>query len=259
MHILRIIIATLCITLSAWLSLASCRQTVASSNTPCTTDSQKVALTINAVHQAIGVDNMRRLAYANQPNTDGALSRNITAYFHVRFQLSISTLSIYAMLTQNTSELEKAVKTMEYSFSYLKPDGEFQLIVPTSLANMPPATEGDLASGTAFFLSSLGLALSSMQESSWFRTSAEAKPYRDRIERLRPRFELALKSFLNKRDILLKYDGQAPNRLLFDALAYQTLGTYLGNVTSTGFCRNLYTSRIGATNRARLFQRGWRI
>ncbi len=219
-------------------SLTSCNSNPQTQTfTKCTLDSQKVALTINAIHLAIGLDNMRRLAYANQPNANGALSRNITTYFHVRFQMGISTLTTYAILAQNTTELEKAVKAIEYSFSFQKPEGDFQLVVPSTLSGMT-ATEADLTSGTAFFMSSLGLALSSMNESVWFRTSAEAKPYRDRIERLKPRFEAALKYLLNQSDVLKKYDGAAPNRLFFDALAYLGVGAYLGNPVSMSFAED---------------------
>jgi hypothetical protein len=224
--------------------------------TKCTVDSQKVALNLNAMHLAIGLDNMRRLAYANQPNAEGALSRNITAYFHVRFQMSISTLTMYAILAQSTSELEKAVKTMEYSFLYQKPEGDFQIIVPTSLASMPPASETDLASGTAFFLSSLGIGLSSMQESSWFMTSPEARPYRERVERLKPKFEAALKYLMSKSDLLRRGDAEAPNRLFFDALAYQTLGRYVGNTSAQTLAETFVQAALALQKEAGYFQEG---
>ncbi len=228
----------LVILVSLHLSASSCSQSAPTQLfTKCTIDSQKVQLSINAVHLAIGLDNMRRLAYANQPNANGALSRNITAYFHVRFQMGISTLTTYAILAQSPVELEKAVKAIEYSFSFQKPEGDFQLIVPTSLSGMT-ATEADLTSGTAFFMSSLGLALSSMQESVWFRTSPEAKPYRERVERLKPKFEAALKYLLNQSDVLKKYDAAAPNRLFFDALAYLGVGAYLGSPVSLSFAED---------------------
>lgn len=211
-------------------SLSSCTSTQPITQTQCTTlDSQQVAHTLNSIHQAIGLDYMRRLALANQPNAEGALSRNIRAYFHVRFQISISTLTLYAVGAQNTAELEKAVKAIEYSFAYQKPDGDFQIVQPSTLTNVPPPMEVDLASGAAFFLSSLGVSLTSMQESTWFMTSAEARPYRERIERLKPKFESALQHLMRKSEVLRRGDAEAPNRLFFDALAYQTLGNYLKN------------------------------
>jgi hypothetical protein len=109
-----------------------------------TIDSQKVALNLNAMHLAIGLDNMRHAIWRmpiNRMPTE--LCRGISQ--------RISTLTMYAILAQSTSELEKAVKTMEYSFLYQKPEGDFQIVVPPSLATMPLASETDLASGTAFF------------------------------------------------------------------------------------------------------------
>jgi hypothetical protein len=199
---------------------------------------------------------MRRLAYANQPSAAGALSRNIAGYFHVRFQMSLSALSLYAILAQSPAELEKAVKAIEYSFSYQQSAGDFQLVVPASLAMMPPATDVDLASGTAFFLSSLGLALASMQESSWFQTASEAKPFKERIERLRPRFEAALKDLLGKGDLLRRYDAQAPNRLFFDALAYQALGAYLGNPQAQALATEFIQAALALQKEPGYFQEG---
>jgi hypothetical protein len=246
----------LVILVSLHLSASSCSQSAQPQPfTKCTVDSQKVQLSINAIHLAIGLDNMRRLAYANQPNANGALSRNITAYFHVRFQMGISTLTTYAILAQNPVELEKAVKAIEYSFSFQKPEGDFQLVVPTSLSGMT-ATEADLTSGTAFFMSSLGLALSSMQESAWFRTAPEAKPYRERVERLKPKFEAALKYLLNQSDVLKRYDGAAPNRLFFNALAYLGVGAYLGSPVSMSFAEDFIQRALALQQEVGFFKEG---
>lgn len=237
-------------------ALTACPQQQPPQMTKCTTEPQKVTLGLNAIHQAIGLENIRRLALANQPNSSGALSRNIPAYFNVRFQMSISTLTLYAILAQNTLELEKAVKTMEYSFSYQTPDGGFQIIVPASLASMPPASETDLASGTAFFLSSVGLGLASMQESSWFLTSAEARPYRERIERLKPQFDAALRYLMSKSELLQRGDAEAPNRLFFDALALQTLGAYLSNTQAQALAETFTRSAMALQQEAGYFKEG---
>lgn len=225
-----VVVACMIVSVCSGVCISACTSTQPIMQTQCTvTDSQAVAQTLNSIHRAIGLDVMRRLSFANQPTSEGALSRNSTGYFHVRFQMSISTLTMYAVLAENVTEVEKAVKAIEYSFQYQLPDGDFRLIQPASLAQMPPASEVDLASGSAFFLSSLGVSLSALQESRWFTTSNEARPYRERIEALRPKIVLALERLMQRSEILLRADAAAPNRLLFDALAYQTLGTY-GNI-----------------------------
>ncbi len=165
-----------------------------------------------------------------QPDADGALGRNKNGYFHVRFQVNMTSISDFAVAAERVDAVQYLLNTITYSFEKQNTDGSFEFSPPEELLNSPnyhPPAIGDLESGTAFFASSLGLSLLSLQNSNWFLSSQETQAARAALELLKPSFEKTLDYLLNSRDILSQYDVNAPNRLLFDALAYYSLGTYL--------------------------------
>ncbi len=192
----------------------------------CKIDSNLKFFTQNEMTQAFRNDIIEKLASSNQTNPEGALDRNKAAYFHVRFQLGISPLADYAVDAQNSTALEMAVRAIEYSFKYQKPDGDFQLVIPVELINTAAATEGDKISGTAFFYSSLGSGLLALNDNAGFQAQLAA---RKRIEILIPQYQLSLNFLKSRADILKAIDGNAPNRLFFDALAFYSMGRYLND------------------------------
>lgn len=165
-----------------------------------------------------------------QPNAEGALGRNKDGYFHVRFQINMTSISDYAIAAESVDAVQYLLNTIAYSFDQQIADGSFEFSPPEELVNSPsyhPPATGDLESGTAFFASSLGLSLLSLQNSNWFLSSQETQSARAALESLKPSFEKTLDYLIHSRAILSQYDAHAPNRLLFDALAYYSLGTYL--------------------------------
>jgi hypothetical protein len=172
---------------------------------------------------------IEKLASSNAPNINGAMSNNINAYFSVRFQIGISNLADYAIDVQNTTALEKVIKSIEYSFQYQLANGDFQLVIPPN-TNYPTPSEGDLASGNAFFLSSLGLALLALEESAYYNSTPNIS-FKNRIEILRPKIQTALNYLTTKNSVLQVYDKDAPNRLFFDAVAFYSLGKWLNDTS----------------------------
>ena len=165
-----------------------------------------------------------------KPAANGALGRNRDSYFHVRFQLAMSSVSDFAITTTRTDALEQFVNTVEYSFNHQLDGGNFEFSPPAELLNSPdyqPPSEGDLVSATAFFASSLGIALLSLETSPWYTSSSEAQQFKEEVAMYSLPIEKTLDYLISKQHILLQYDAKAPNRLLFDALAYYCLGKYL--------------------------------
>ncbi len=172
-------------------------------------------------------------ALTEQPNTLGALGRNKEGYFHVRFQLNITRLTDYAIQFESTEALTSFIKSVEYAFSFQKPEGDFQFSAPNYLLNSPdymPPSEAALASGTAFFAYSLGISLQSIMESKWYQTASFLEPIRQQIEALKPKIESMLSYLKKNKDILYMVDSKAPNRLLFNAIAFYSLGRYLHQI-----------------------------
>lgn len=173
---------------------------------------------------------IQNLASSNIPDLNGALSNNKNGYFSVRFQIGISNLADYTIDIQNITNLEMLVKSVEYSFQYQQTNGDFQIIIPPN-SNFPTPTEADIASGNAFFLSSLGLSLLALEESSFYNSSANLS-FKNRIENLRPQIQNSLNWLKTKQTILERYDANSPNRLFFDAVAFYSLGKWLNDSSS---------------------------
>ncbi|MEI6142807.1 MAG: hypothetical protein WCP85_26260 [Mariniphaga sp.] len=192
----------------------------------CTIDANQRFYTQNEMTAAFRNDVIEKLATSNQTDAAGALDRNKTAYFHVRFQMGISPLADYAVDAQNSTALEMVVRAIEYSFRYQLPDGDFQLIVPPDLVNTAVATEGDKVSGIAFFYSALGAGLLALQENSGYQAQLASKK---RVEILIPKYQLSLNYLKSKAALLKQIDANAPNRLFFDALAFYSMGKYLND------------------------------
>jgi hypothetical protein len=163
-----------------------------------------------------------------RPTPEGALGRNVSGYFHVRFQLDIGFLAANAVRFSNEAALEGFVLATEYSFQRQQPAGDFELVIPASLQSQPRPTTGDLASGTSFFLSALGSSLVLLNQSPWF-INRQNDVLKNRLNALTPKFQLALNYLKSQTQVLKDYDRAAPNRLLFDALAFYATGLFLND------------------------------
>lgn len=106
------------------------------------------------------------LASASAPNAKGAMGRNKESYFHVRLQIGIAAMADFVIFSENIEVLEMTFKAIEYSFDYQLEEGDFEIQIPENLEGSTLNPQ-DLASGTAFFLSSLGLTLNTLEQSNW--------------------------------------------------------------------------------------------
>lgn len=165
---------------------------------------------------------------AKEPTAEGALGRNKEGYFHVRFQLDIGFLAAFALKFESEEALEKFILASEYSYAHQKPTGDFELIIPENLKTQGMPTEGDLTSGISFFLASLGSSLVALEQTPWFTNQAPGS-LKQRLIELNDKIQLSLDYLKSKKEVLLTYDNDAPNRLFFDAMAFYSLGYYLND------------------------------
>lgn len=196
---------------------------------------EKVTMNSNKNYNALvsDFDEQQLLRSVEEPSDSGALGRNKESYFHVRFQMKMTNLTDIAIYSQRVDALEAFLKNLEYSFNYQEVNGGFQLIPPPELINdpnIPPATEGDRVSAVAFFAYSLGISLTSLEGSDWYLNSNETQSIRNQIRQ----FDLRIGSTLNylkaNQNILQQIDEDAPNRLLFDGIAFYSIGEYLNDI-----------------------------
>jgi hypothetical protein len=206
-------------------------------------------LKYHEVLSLIGKENLYR--GVEKPGPDGSLGRNKSGYFHVRFQLNMTSISDYAVVAQDLEALGIFVKTLNYSFNHQLDDGSFALEIPEEIRSASfykPPEPGDLASGTAFFASSLGLSLLSLQESEWYHHSMQTAALRKVIGELEPQIENTLNYLIESEGLLYQIDAKAPNRLLFNALAYYSLGKYLSRTDAISIAKGFVWEALAQTD-----------
>ncbi len=173
------------------------------------------------------VNTIKRLAEASAPNKSGAIGRNKQAYIHVRFQRGMHNIADYGLVTKQPDIVDRFLTAAEYSIKNQLPSGDFKLVIPESLKSQGKPSMADRVSGVAFFVSSLGLGMYALETNDWFNDSDECVEQRKRLTKLKPRLQATLNYLLKHKQYLELADKHAPNRLLFDALAFQTLGKIL--------------------------------
>lgn len=165
-----------------------------------------------------------------KPSPEGALGRNKEAYFHVRFQLNMPRITDYAVAFESAEALNEFVKSLDYAFSHQTGNGDFEFSAPQELRNKPDyqdPTAADLASGTAFFAYALGMSLQSLEASTWYKEEKEIAEQRLSISNFTSHIQAILDYLKENKGLLESVDAQAPNRLLFDGIAFYSLGKYL--------------------------------
>ena len=175
------------------------------------------------------LDITAKLAEANAPNASGAIGRNKNGYFHVRFQRGMHHVADYALASKQPDIVDRFLTAAEYALQRQLPSGDFELLIPETMRNQGKPSVANRASGVAFFASSLGLGLRALETNDWFKTSSECEMHRSRLSAIRPKLRSTLRYLIQHERHLEAVDRQAPNRLLFDAIAYITFGEILND------------------------------
>lgn len=192
----------------------------------------------------------------SEPGDDGALGRNKSdgRYSTVRWQLDLLALVEGGVLKGATNLVEAGLRAMEYGFRRQEPDGGFRYDPIPGVSQTP--TAGDLASGASFYLASVGAAVFLLDRSAWFRSNADCAPLRVRLTALDPSLSAALSYLKSKQVLLMEYDAQAPNRLLFDAMGAVGLARYLGDAAGLELAQSFCERALGLQDREGWFKEG---
>lgn len=213
------------------LGVSSCADTVSSVN-PKSCSISELNRELNYNDLVFGIPENIIETLVERPDANGALGRNRDGYFHVRFQFEMTRLTDYAIRFQSEEAVFEYLKNLNYSFSFQRPEGDFLFVAPEELLNDPdyqPPSDSDLASGTAFFAYSLGISLMTLYQSQWYIDSNSLNELKGEIESLNPNIEHMLSYLKSNVDLLNTVDANAPNRLLFNAIAFYSLGTILND------------------------------
>lgn len=190
------------------------------------------------------VELTKKLAEVNAPNNIGAIGRNKSAYFHVRFQTGMHHIVDYGLASKKTRVIDRFLTAVAYSLNMQLPDGDFKLVIPDSLKDQAQPSMADRVSGVAFFASSLGLGIHALETNSWFMDTPQFALQRQHLATIKPKLRLTLEYLLKHQAYLETADKHAPNRLLFDALAFQTLGKILDSQEALVVASSFVTKAI---------------
>jgi len=162
---------------------------------------------------------------------DGAVGRNIAAFSDVAAQRDALWTMLRGFTAGNTADLDASVAAMRYGFQHQAPDGSF-------LNNLADASTS--LSADTFFLQSFARVYLG------FQTSGYWTPYAAGLQSMLPSLRKAMTWLSQQVPTLMAQDAAAPNRLLFDAIAFEMNGRILNDQTLIGIGDRFITTALAA-------------
>jgi hypothetical protein len=168
-------------------------------------------------------EEMEALAGAGIPDDEtGLLGRNRTwgAMYAPRFQMGAGGALRTALVAGRPREAALAFSAIRAGLTEVADDGYLPQRLPEAEFPGVVLSPADIASGGAFFLGDACLGLLALE------ARGDADDIMDAVSRqqVRERAVRAARWLLTQADLLVAADAEAPNRLLFDALAFQACG-----------------------------------
>jgi hypothetical protein len=146
---------------------------------------------------------------------DGSVGRNQAGFSDVANQRDALPIILRGVAENNPEMIDHGIKAIEYGFRFQEQSGNFK--------NELGLSPLQAISGDAFFLQAVGHAALAVKSSPYLNQ------FSNRFTALKPQIEQALNWLSSTEAIteLKRQDRNAPNRLVFDALAYTLNGIYL--------------------------------
>ncbi|MBX2807152.1 MAG: hypothetical protein KTR20_00840 [Cellvibrionaceae bacterium] len=161
-----------------------------------------------------------------RPDSAGLIGRNATwgALYAARFQLGLGIYLRYQMLDNNVQTINESATAIYHTLMAAE-QGQLPASLPDDITGGAPLPAQDIASSAAFFMGDACLALSTLQQST-FAYQVFSQQQWDNMQSV----VTDVMNWLQLQEgILLAADSEAPNRLLFNALAFHSCGVLLGN------------------------------
>jgi hypothetical protein len=168
------------------------------------------------------------LAESHLPQDESALlGRNLQwgAMYSPRFQLGAGLALRVALVADEAAAATASLAAVEVGFSTMEASGRMPSTLPVSFSQQP--SEADVASAAAFFLGDACSALRVLSEAPEYASVAS------RVENLRNQSTLAVTWLAEQSALLWQLDGDAPNRLLHNALAFAACSAFSDTVDYT--------------------------
>ena len=150
----------------------------------------------------------------------GLLGRNREwgALYSPRFQLGAGKGLRIALVAEDLGRAKKAYLGIKKGTEAIEDDGYIRSRLPAEIAQGNLLSDGDIASAAAFYLGDACLGIIAME------TEADKITTQKSLKMTTAALNRGIIWLLSQQDVLMKYDRLAPNRLLFDSLAFQACG-----------------------------------
>jgi len=157
----------------------------------------------------------------------GLLGRNRKwgKLYSPRFQLGAGKALRITLVAGDMDRAKKAYLGIKKGTEAIDENGYVRTTIPERIAQGRSLSAGDIASAAAFYLGDACLGIYAME------TMAVAHKVANKKSQYKTKKALGrgIVWLLSQRKVLMKYDQRAPNRLLFDALAFQACGVLTHN------------------------------
>jgi hypothetical protein len=164
-----------------------------------------------------------QLARSFLPTDDSGLvgrNREWGGMYSPRFQLGAGATLRYTLSTNNTDDAKRAFRAVQVGAEAIEEDGTVPSSVPADLFPTARVTSDQLASGAAFFLGDACLGILALE--SYSNETSITTP--ETLESVKAKLAAATQWLVGQANTLQRYDEETPNRLFFDALAFQACG-----------------------------------
>jgi hypothetical protein len=172
-----------------------------------------------------------QLAQSFLPTDDSGLvgrNREWGGMYSPRFQLGAGATLRYTLSINNIADAKRAFRAVQVGAEAVEEDGTVPLSVPPDLFPDAHVTDDQLASNAAFFLGDACLGILALEDSSSKRSITTLET----LENVKAKLAAATQWLVGQADTLQRYDEETPNRLFFDALAFQACGRLAANETA---------------------------
>ncbi len=155
-------------------------------------------------------------------SNSGLLGRNYKwgKLYSPRFQLGAGKALRITLVAGDVDRAKKAFLGIKKGTEAISESGYVRTTIPETIARGRLLSDGDIASAAAFYLGDACLGIIAMEAMANARKVANKKSRKMTKKAL----GRGIVWLLSQQEVLMKYDRRAPNRLLFDALAFQACG-----------------------------------
>lgn len=160
----------------------------------------------------------------------GLLGRNRKwgKLYSPRFQLGAGKGLRITLVAGDIGRAKKAYLGIKKGTEAIEENGYIRTMIPEKIARGRSLSKGDIASAAAFYLGDACLGIIAMEAMADVNKVADKKSR----EMTKKALDRGIVWLLSQQDVLMKYDHHAPNRLLFDALAFRACGVLAHNEPS---------------------------